>query len=130
MSLNDPLANIMSHIKNHETLGKKELITNNNSKLIREILKIMNQEGYTGTYQEIDDGKGKIIKLNLLGNINKCGVIKPRHKIKTQDYEKFEKRYLPAMNFGIIIVSTNQGIMTNIEAKQKNLGGTLLGYVY
>jgi ribosomal protein S8 len=41
MSLNDSLANVLSHINNYEKLGKKELVTNNNSKVIREVLKIM-----------------------------------------------------------------------------------------
>jgi len=50
--------------------------------------------------------------------------------VQKGNYEKFEKRYLPAKDFGMIIVSTNQGIMTHIEAKEKGLGGRLLAYVY
>ena len=70
------------------------------------------------------------MKINLIGSINKCGVVKPRFSVKKNDFEKYEKRYLPAQNFGILIVSTSQGIMTNYEAKEKNLGGKLLAYVY
>ncbi|HEX32856.1 MAG TPA: 30S ribosomal protein S8, partial [Candidatus Aenigmarchaeota archaeon] len=60
----------------------------------------------------------------------KCGAIKPRFSFSVEDIEKFEKRYLPSKDFGIIVVSTNKGIMTHLEAKQKNLGGILLAYVY
>lgn len=130
MSLNDPLANVLSNIYNYEKLGKKELITNNNSKVIRKVLEIMNQKGLLGTFEEIENGRGNQLKINLLGTLNKCGVIKPRHQIQVSDYEKFEKRYLPAMDFGIIIISTNKGLMTHNEAKEQNIGGTLISYAY
>jgi small subunit ribosomal protein S8 len=130
MTLNDPLANVLSHIFNCEKLGKKELTTKSNSKIIRQVLTIMQQEGYVGSHEELEDGKGKLLKINLLGTLNKCGVIKPRFRIKVTDYEKFEKRFLPAMGFGILIISTNNGLMTNQQAKEKNLGGTLISYAY
>jgi small subunit ribosomal protein S8 len=130
MSLNDPLANVLSFIKNYENLGKIELITANNSKVIRTILGILQNEGYLGSFEEIEDAKGKVIKINLLGKINKIGVIKPRFAIKRADFEKFEKRFLPARGFGLLILSTSQGIMTNVEAKAKNIGGKLLCYCY
>jgi small subunit ribosomal protein S8 len=130
MSLNDPLANVLSYIDNYEKLGKKEVLTKNNSKVIRKVLEVMQDEGLIGSYEEIEDGKGKVLKIFLIGSLNKCGVIKPRHKVKVEDYEKFEKRFLPAMNFGALIVSTNKGIMSNKEAKKQNLGGTLLSFAY
>ncbi len=130
MSLNDPLANILSFIKNYENLGRKELICSNNSKLIRIILQILQDEGYIGSFEILEDGRGDCIKINLIGRINKIGVIKPRFAIKKTDFEKFEKRFLPARGFGIIILSTSQGIMTNDAAKKKNIGGKLLCYCY
>ena len=69
-------------------------------------------------------------KVELEGNINKCGVIKPRHAVKKDEFEKFEKRYLPAKNFGILIVTTPEGIMTHYEAKERGIGGRLLAYMY
>jgi small subunit ribosomal protein S8 len=128
--MNDPLANVLSHILNHEKLGRKEITTKFNSKLIRQILTIMNQHNYVGSFEEIEDGKAGMLKINLLGNINKVGVIKPRFQIKKDNFEKFEQRYLPAKDFGIIIVSTSKGIMIHNEAKEKGLGGKLLMYCY
>ena len=49
---------------------------------------------------------------------------------KKADFEKFERRYLPAKDMGILIVSTPAGIMTHVEAKKKGLGGRLLAYCY
>ena len=50
--------------------------------------------------------------------------------MKKDGFEKFERRYLPAKGFGILIVSTSIGMMTNEEAKIKMIGGKLLAYVY
>ena len=130
MSLNDPLANVLSFINNYERLGKKEVLTKNNSKVIRKVLEVMQEEGLIGSYEEVDDGKGKLLRIHLVGSLNKCGVIKPRHKVKVEDFEKFEKSYLPAMDFGALVVSTNKGIMSSKEAKKQNLGGTLLSFAY
>lgn len=128
--LNDPLANVLSNLLNAEKVGKKYCTIKPSSKVIREVLKIMADNNYLAGYQEIDDGKGKIAKVELAGKINKCGVIKPRFSVMKNGYEKFEKRYLPASGFGFIIITTPKGIMTHEEAKKKGLGGRLLSYVY
>ena len=90
----------------------------------------MNDHRYLGSFEENVDDKGGWLKINLIGNINKCGVIKPRFSAKNTAYEKWEKRYLPAKDFGILIVSTPQGIMTHHHAKEKKLGGRLVAYCY
>lgn len=130
MSLNDPVSNILSNMQNAEKVGKKICKAKPVSKVITKILDILKAKHYIGEYKVIDDHKGKIIEVNLLGKINKCNVIKPRYPVKKDNYEKFEKRYLPAQGFGIIIVSTSKGIMTIEEAKEKKLGGRLLAYCY
>ena len=128
--LNDPLSNALSVILNNEKIGKSECLAKPISKIIKKVLDIMKDNHYIGEFKEIEDGKGNLIKINLLGSINKCGVVKPRYSVKNDGYEKFEKRYLPAKDFGIIIVSTSSGIMTHYDAKKKRLGGRLLSYFY
>lgn len=128
--LNDTLATALSVISNMEKIGKKECVIRPSSKIIKIVLKIMNENNYVGSFEEVVTKKGNLINVNLLGNLNKCGAIKPRYSIKNDGYEKFEKRYLPAKDFGIIFVSTSQGIMTHIEAKKKGLGGKLIAFCY
>ncbi len=130
MSLNDPLANVLSHLLNCERLGKKEVYVKPSSKLIKGVLALLSEHSYIGEFEEIDDGKAGIIKVNLIGSINKCGVIKPRFSVKTEMFEKYEKRFLPAIDFGIIIVSTNKGLMCHKDAKKQGLGGKLIAYCY
>jgi len=130
MSLNDTLSNVLSQIVGYEKTGKKEFVTKSNSKLIRQVLSIMQDHRYIGGFEEFQDAKGNLLKINLLGAINKTGVIKPRFSVKRETFEKFEKRYLPAKDFGIIIMSTSQGMMTHNDAKAKKIGGKLVSYCY
>ncbi len=126
----DPLANALSTIKNAEDTGKSGCMIKPASKLIGNLLKVMKDKGYIGEFEFIDDGKAGIFKVELKGRINKCGVIKPRHAVKKLEFEKWEKRYLPARGFGALILTTPQGVMTHYEAREKGIGGRLLAYVY
>ena len=128
--LNDPLANALSKIVNAERLGKNSCLIKPVSKVVKEVFRIMQENKFIGEFKEIDDGKGGLIKIELLGKINKCGVIKPHYSAKKDEYEKFENRYLPAKGFGILIVTTPAGIMIQDDAAKKNTGGRLLAYCY
>lgn len=130
MTLNDPLANALSSILICEGKGKSECLVKPTSKIIKSVLKIMKENDYIGDFTEIDDGKGNYLKINLIGNINKCGVIKPRYSVKKNNFELFEKRYLLAKDFGLMILSTPLGIMSHYDAKKKSTGGRLLAYCY
>lgn len=128
--LNDPLANMMSAILAHERVGKRELSIHPLSRLMKQVLDILKDNKYVGSYEVLSEGRGGFAKLNLLSNVNKCGVIKPRFAVGFQDFEKFEKRYLPAKGVGILILSTSQGVMTHLDARKKGIGGKLVAYCY
>jgi small subunit ribosomal protein S8 len=128
--LHDPLANTLSAILNGEGRAALEVSVTPSSKFIKKVLEIIHENRYLGEFKEIEDGKGKILKISLIGKINKCGAIKPRFAVPKDGYEKYEKRFLLAKDFGIIIVSTSKGLMTHIEAKKKKLGGRLVAYCY
>ncbi len=130
MSLMDPLADALTNIRNNELQGNDDCVIKPASKLIGHVLSTMQKENYIGNFELIDDGKAGYFDVELDGNINMCGVIKPRHAVKNKEFENFEKRYLPAKNFGILIVTTPEGVMTHQEAKEAGLGGRLLAYVY
>jgi len=130
MVLNDNLSNVMSKLNNAEKMGKTEVTYSISSKIIVEVLSKLKDNLYIGDIKEIGPSNHKLLKINLIKKINKCGAIKPRFSVAADGYEKFEKRYLIAKDFGIIIVSTNKGIMTHAEAREKGLGGRLLAYCY
>lgn len=130
MSLNDTLASVLSQIDNANKVGKTSVTTQYSSKLIKQVLELMKESGYIGEYEEVVDQKGNHLVIKLSGALNKCGVIKPRFAIKFSDFEKFEKRFLPAKGFGYLIVSTNQGLMFHNQAKEQNIGGKLVSFCY
>jgi len=123
------LADALSAIKNAERVGKKELEVKA-SKLIGNVLKIMKEKGYIGNFKFIQDGKGGKFKIELKGKIIDCNVIKPRFSVKVDEFEKWEKRYLPAYNVGVLILTTNKGVIDHSKAKELRVGGKLLCYVY
>ncbi|HUR68068.1 MAG TPA: 30S ribosomal protein S8 [Candidatus Thermoplasmatota archaeon] len=128
--LNDPLADALTLIKNAEKAGKLEAEVRPASKLVGHVLKVMQERGYIGPFEFVEDTTGGKFRVKLIGNINNCGVIKPRHAIKKTDYEKWESRYLPAQDFGTLIVTTTSGVISHYSAKEIGTGGKLLAYVY
>ena len=128
--LNDPLANALSLMKNAEIKGKGACQIQPSSKLIGGVLDLLKEKGYIKEFEHIDDGKAGVFQVTLKGNINDCGVIKPRYPIKRDDLDKWEARYLPAQHFGMLIMTTTKGIVSQDEAKKNGIGGKLLAYVY
>ncbi len=128
--LNDPLANALSTIKNAERKGKGRCTIQPSSKMIGGVLSLLKDRGYVGSYEFVDDGKAGIFQVDLIGSINNCGVIKPRYPIKRNELDRWESRYLPARDFGLLILTTTDGIISHSDARKKGIGGKLLAYVY
>jgi len=126
----DTLTNGLITIKNNEIRNKRECIISPASKLLGQVLRIMQLNGYLGEFEFIDDGRSGKFKIQLLGRINKCSAIKPRFAVKTGAFEKWEKQFLPSRDFGLMIVTTSQGVISHRTAEEKNIGGRLLAFVY
>ena len=126
---NDPLADALNSIKTHEMFSKQACEVKP-SKLVRETLKILQRRGFIGDFEFVDDGKSGYFRIKLLGKVNQCVAVKPRFSVKKADWISWEQKYLPGAGFGMFVVSTPQGLMTNDEAKEKGLGGRLIAYVY
>ena len=126
----DPLNDAMCVMKNAATNGKKECTISLSSKLIGRVLKVMQDHGYINQFEYVENGKAGEFRVMLKGAINNCGVIKPRYSVKTDEIEKFEARFLPAQDFGLLIMTTTAGVITQDRAKELGIGGKLLAYVY
>lgn len=123
------LARALSDLLNHERIGAKSCELPG-SRVIKGVLELLLAHRYIGPIEERTDRRGSRLTVTLIGAINGCGVIKPRHAIALADYAKFEARYLPAKDFGILIVSTSKGLMDHVAAKAARLGGRLIAYCY
>lgn len=126
----DPLVNALNTILAHEDRRKTECIITPASGLVSRVLRLIQSKGYIGEIEYIDDGRQGKFRVQLFGRINKCQAVKPRFKTRVSEMEKWEKRFLPSRNLGLVILSTNIGVMDHIEAKEKHVGGLLLAYVY
>jgi len=125
----DLLSDALTIIRNAESVGKSGCVLPS-SDLIKNVLEVMKANNYIKSFKSIDDKKGGKIEVKLAGKINSCRAVKPRFSVKKDEYEKFERRFLPAKDFGILIVSTPKGLMTQKQAIEKQTGGRLLGFVY
>ena len=126
----DTLNDAMATIKNAEKVGKGECYIKPSSKLVGRVLKVMQQHGYISQFELVSDGRSGMFKVVLSGQINDCGVIRPRYSVKKSDLERYEARYLPAQDFGVLIISTTKGVLGHADAKKDGVGGKLLAYVY
>jgi small subunit ribosomal protein S8 len=124
------LANGLTSIINNEMRNKRECIISPASKLLGRVLRIMQLNGYIGEFEFVDDGRSGKFKVQLLGRINKCGAIRPRFSVRVGEFEQWEKRTLPSREVGLLVVSTSKGVLSHKEAKEKNIGGKLLAFVY
>ena len=126
----DPIADMLTRIRNASMAGKPEAILPY-SKIKFKIAEILRDEGYIGGVEKIEDRFGSVrIKLRyengrpVLNTINR--ISKPGHRIYAKNSE------LPHVlnDYGIAIVSTPQGLMTNKQARKKGLGGEIICEVY
>ena len=124
--LNDALRSIA----NAEKRGKRQVLIRPSSKVIVKFLQCMQKHGYIGEFEIVDDHRAGKIVVNLLGRVNKCGVISPRFDIDVNSYEDWVKRLLPSRQFGFVVMTTSYGIMDHEECKRKHTGGKILGFFY
>jgi len=125
----DRFADAINKIKTNERLGRMECKLYS-TKLLKTVLEVMKKESYIKDYEEYSDKRIKMLKVTLSNKINSIGVVKPRYSVQNDTIQKYETRYIPSKDFGILILTTPKGIMTNREAREKNTGGRLLAYVY
>jgi len=130
MPTNNILANLFTTLFNTEDRRKDSCIVVPTSKLGIDVLNTLKKEGYIGEFEHIEDRRGGKFKIKLLAKISKCGAITPRFKVKKDEYGIWERQFLPSYDRGMLLVTTNQGVMSHKEAVDKNIGGFLIGYVY
>lgn len=124
------LADALRSIVNAERKGKKQVLLKPVSKVLIKFLRIMQKHNYIGEFEIIDDHRSKKIVVELIGRINKCGVISPNYDILVDDYEKWTNNILPSRQFGHLVISTTQGIFTHEESRERHIGGKIIGFFY
>ena len=121
----DVISDALNNMLNATRAGKNSVSLKRHSKLLLSVLAIAKLRGYVKNYRVENN------MLNVeLGKIGHCQSIKPRFVVQVEEIEKYSKRYLPAKDIGILIISTSSGLMTHHTAEEKHIGGSLIAYFY
>jgi small subunit ribosomal protein S8 len=122
----DIINDFFSHATNCINVGRRVVEFNYYNKLLLNILEKLKEYKYIEGYKT--EGKKIVAIFSEYFNFGKA--IHPRFPVSYRELEKYEKRYLPASGFGILLVSTNKGVKTNEECKREKIGGVLVAVVY
>ncbi|MGL5308629.1 MAG: 30S ribosomal protein S8 [Metamycoplasmataceae bacterium] len=129
--ITDPIADMIVRIKMaNARRHKKVTIPHSNTKI--KILEIMQREGYIGEFEVNTDGVKKeiILTLKYKGNERVITDIKRISKPGLRVYSEVDSIPKVLSGFGIAIISTSKGIITDKEARKANIGGEVLAYVW
>ena len=126
----DLLNDALLALRHADRDGKPRVEIAPTSKLIAEVLRIFREHHYIEEFTFVPNGRGGVYDVRLARRINSCGVIKPRVAVRHDDLERYESRFLPAQDFGLLVLSTNRGVVSQAEARESKIGGRLLAYVY
>ncbi|CAM2766631.1 MULTISPECIES: 30S ribosomal protein S8 [Halobacterium] len=130
MTANDPLSDALSGIDNAESVGHLTHTVAPASNMVGSVLEVFYDRGYIDGFEFVDNGKAGRFEVELKGAINECGPVNPRYSVGADGFEQWEKRYLPARDYGSLVVTTSHGIMSHYEAREAGIGGQVIAYVY
>lgn len=124
----DIVSDGLNQIMNTLAVGKTEVRIKRSSKLLVNLLEMMKKKGHIDFVVEGDEKKPEIVVKII--KLNECRAIKPRYFVSVSEIDKYLRRFLPSRKFGVLVVSTNKGLMTHLESEEQNLGGALIAYFY
>ncbi|SCP97868.1 30S ribosomal protein S8 [Anaerobium acetethylicum] len=133
MTMSDPIADMLTRIRNANT-AKHDTVNIPASKMKIAIANILLEEGYIKKYDIVDDGNFKAIKITLkYGKDKNEKIISGLKRISKPGLRVYANREeLPKVlgGLGIAIISTNNGVVTDKQARNLNVGGEVLAFVW
>lgn len=121
----DIVSDTLNEIMNAKKAKKSSVFIKKNSKLLRNVLDIAKDAGYLD--YNIEDNNHISIQLK---DLNEFKAVKPRFTVSVKKINQYVRRYLPAKNYGFLIISTNKGLIKHYEAEDQKIGGCLIAYIY
>lgn len=132
MVMTDPIADMLTRIRN-ANMVRHEKLEVPASKIKKEIAEILKREGFVRDFELIEDNKQGIIRIFLKYGANNERVITGLKRISKPGLSVYAKTgEVPRVlnGLGIAIVSTSHGVLTDKEARSKQVGGEVLAYVW
>lgn len=132
MQITDSIADLLTRIRN-ATTAKHDTVDIPASNIKKAISQILVDEGYVKSMQVIDDGKQGIIRIALKYGEKKTPVISGLRRVSKPGLRIYAScADMPKVmkGLGIAIVSTSKGVMTDRKARQENVGGEVLAFIW
>ena len=132
MQITDTIADLLTRIRNANS-AKHATVDVPASNMKKSIAQILVDEGYIKSFQIIDDGKQGIIRITLKYGENKSQVITGLRRVSKPGlriYSSCEDMPKVMNGLGIAIISTSKGIVTDKKARELNVGGAVLAFVW
>ncbi len=132
MNISDPIADMLTRVRNASRARHTEVVVPA-SRTKREIARILKEEGFIADVREERDGPSQLLRLELKYVDGKVPVVSGLKRISKPGLRVYaQKTDIPRVlgGLGVVIVSTSKGIMTGSQAKQAQLGGEILAYVW
>ena len=132
MQISDVIADMLTRIRNANN-AKHDTVDIPASNLKKSIAQILLDEGYIKNFQIVEDGKQGIIRVTLKYAQGKQKVIHGLRRVSKPGlriYSNCEDMPKVMNGLGIAIVSTSKGVMTDKKARQNNVGGEVLAFVW
>lgn len=129
--MSDPIADMLTRVRNAQ-LAKKDQVNIPYSKLKLEIARILSEEGYVESYEHIEEGPQGIVRIELKYN-GEDPAINSIQRISVPGCRKYSgKDDLPRIKngYGIAIISSSEGVMTDDQAREEGVGGEIVCSVY
>lgn len=128
MSLSDPIADMLTRIRNASNVGRQEVSIKAN-KVCQGVAQVLKEEGYIIDYDRIGDGKQGLIRIVLKYTPDGDPVINTIQRVSKPGCRIYNgKENLPRVmgGLGVAIVSTSKGVMSDRKCRQENVGGELI----
>ena len=132
MAMTDPIADFLTRIRNAQ-LAKFSKVDVPASNLLKEVTRIMMEEGYIVNYTMVEDQKQGVIRIYLKYNEQKKAAISGLKRISRPGLRQYaDMKTIPRVlnGLGIAVLSTSKGILTDKQAKKENVGGEVLCYIW
>lgn len=132
MTMTDPIADMLTRIRNANTVGH-ETVDVPASKIKKSVAEILLEEGYIKGFEEIEDNKQGIIRIDMKYGANKEKVISGIKKISKPGLKVYAKAdQVPKVlgGLGVAIISTSKGVVSDKKARELGVGGEVICYIW
>ena len=122
----DIVADGLNQIMNAKRMETREVVIRRYSKVLIGLLDLMKADGHIDFEVNAEERKVvvKIIRLN------ECRAVKPRYYVSAGGVDKYLRRFLPSRNFGVLVISSDKGLVSHKDALRLNVGGSVVAYFY